>query len=253
MKEQLYTIPLVDVLKAGDECPFCCVERKLEQEALDFVLGASYMESDIREETDKAGFCRRHYKMMFDYGNSLGNAWILSTRLKYMNSRMKELMDGYGPEKSSLFGRMKKGKGEESRPPLIKWLKEEEGHCYFCSRVNTTYERYLDTFFYLFKKDREFVSLVEKSKGFCFHHFGELMEASQTRLNAGEQEEFCSLVFGLMKENMDRVQEDINWFIEKYDYRNQDADWKNSKDAIQRTMQKMAGGYPADPVYKNKK
>lgn len=253
MKEQLYTIPLVDVLKAGDECPFCCVERKLEQEALDFVLGASYMESDIREETDKAGFCRRHYKMMFDYGNSLGNAWILSTRFKYMSSRLKEQMDGYGPEKTSLFGRMKKGKGEENRPPLIKWLKEEEEHCYFCSRVETTYERYLDTFFYLFKKDKEFVSLVEKSKGFCFHHFGELMEASQTRLNAKEQEEFCSLVFGLMKENMDRVQEDINWFIEKYDYRNQDADWKDSKDAIQRTMQKMAGGYPADPAYKNKK
>lgn len=253
MKEQLYTIPLVDVLKAEDECPFCCVERKLEQEALDFVLGASYMESDIREETDKAGFCRRHYKVMFDYGNSLGNAWILSTRLKYMNSRMQELMDGYGPEKASLFGRMKKGKGEESRPPLIKWLKEEEEHCYFCSRVKNTYERYLDTFFYLFKKDSEFAALVETSKGFCLHHFGELMEASKTRLNAKEQEEFCSLVFGLMKKNMDRVQEDIDWFIEKYDYRNQDADWKNSKDAIQRTMQKIAGGYPADPAYKNKK
>lgn len=46
---------------------------------MDFVLGhgASYMEADIRDMTDKEGFCRAHFKKMFDYGNSLGNAWIL--------------------------------------------------------------------------------------------------------------------------------------------------------------------------------
>ena len=41
-----------------DECPFCFIERELEQNSLDFVLGnsSSYMESDIRDQTDKAGF-----------------------------------------------------------------------------------------------------------------------------------------------------------------------------------------------------
>lgn len=253
MKEQLYTIPLVDMLKENDECPFCCVERKLEQEALDFVLGASYMESDIREETDRTGFCRRHYKQLYDYGNSLGNAWILSTRLKWMNQQMKELMEEYGPEKTSLFGRLKKGRGESEKPKLITWLAGEEDHCYLCSRVKGVYDRYVATFFYLFQKDPEFVKLVANSKGFCLHHFGELLDASREQLNAEKQEEFYQLAFALMRENMDRVQEDIDWFIEKYDYRNQDADWKNSRDAIQRTMQKIAGGYPADPPYKNKK
>ena len=31
MKEKLYTIPLMDAFKAEDECPFCFVERQLEQ------------------------------------------------------------------------------------------------------------------------------------------------------------------------------------------------------------------------------
>jgi len=35
-----------------------------------------------------------------------------------------------------------------------------------------------------------------------------------------------------------------------FDYRQQGADWKNSKDAVRRTMQKLRGGYPADPPYK---
>ena len=54
----------MDAFKAEDECPFCFIERNLEQHAMDFVLGsgASYMEDDVRAETDEMGFCRTHYK-----------------------------------------------------------------------------------------------------------------------------------------------------------------------------------------------
>ena len=38
MKEKLYTIPLMDAFKAEDECPFCFVERQLEQHAMDKCL-----------------------------------------------------------------------------------------------------------------------------------------------------------------------------------------------------------------------
>ena len=78
MKEKLYTIPLMDAFRAEDECPFCYIERNLEQHAIDFVLGpeASYMQDDIRAETDAAGFCREHYKKMFTYGNPLGSSLI---------------------------------------------------------------------------------------------------------------------------------------------------------------------------------
>ena len=41
--------------------------------------------------------------------------------------------------------------------------------------------------------------------------------------------------------------------VEKFDYTNQDADWKNSRDAIQRGMQKLKSGYPADAPYQQKK
>ena len=56
-----------------------------------------------------------------------------------------------------------------------------------------------------------------------------------------------------MQTNMKRVGEDVAWLVEKFDYRNKDADWKNSKDAIQRGMQKLWGGYPADPFYQQNK
>lgn len=45
---------------------------------------------------------------------------------------------------------------------------------------------------------------------------------------------------------------EVAWFVEKNDYRNKDKDWGNSADSIQRGMQKCAGGYPADEVFRAK-
>ncbi len=56
-----------------------------------------------------------------------------------------------------------------------------------------------------------------------------------------------------MEKNLARLHEDVAWLVEKYDYRNKDADWKNSRDAIQRAMQKLKGGYPADAPYRQNK
>ena len=97
MKEKLYTIPLNDAVNANDECLFCFIERELEQNSLDFVLGnsSSYMESDIRDQTDKAGFCRVHMKKMFDYGNTLGNALILQTHYHKLRDEMKKQFDSF--------------------------------------------------------------------------------------------------------------------------------------------------------------
>ena len=95
MKEQIHTIPISDAFENAGECPFCYIEKRTEDHVMDFVLGhgASYMEADIREMTDKEGFCRSHFKKMFDYGNSLGNAWILKTmymrHIEEMNKAFK--------------------------------------------------------------------------------------------------------------------------------------------------------------------
>ena len=112
MKEKLYTIPLMDAFKAEDECPFCFVERQLEQHAMDFVLGAgaSYMEDDVRAETDKMGFCRTHYKKMYDYGNRLGAGLILKTHFQYKTKELHEQIRIFAPSRASVFSRFKKRK-----------------------------------------------------------------------------------------------------------------------------------------------
>lgn len=257
MKEKLYTIELTDAVKSGDECLFCWLERKLEQEMLEFVLGASYMEDDIRGETSKKGFCRHHTKMMFDYGNNLGNAWILKSRLEYLNQELKRQMDHYVPGKGpGLFGKLRKAEKavqESASSGAETWLRSEESHCYVCGRMEMVYGRMLDTFVYMLRNDPDFCRLLMGSKGFCLHHFADVLRVCEEKLKPQEKEKWIPELGTLMERNLHRVQEDIDWLIEKYDYRNRDADWRQSQDAVQRTMQKIVGIYPADPVFKCRK
>lgn len=253
MKEKLYTIPLNEAMNANDECPFCFIERKLEQDLLDFTLGSgsSYMESDIRDLTDKAGFCRYHSKKMFQYGNTLGNAWILKTHYQRMNKELKNEIKHFKPAKISFLDRFKQTK--EVNNTMTAWTYEKQKSCYICHQYEDTYARYLDTFFYLYKNDADFKKKLIDSKGFCLVHFGDICQLAVEKLSTKEQNEFFDTIFKLMEENMKRIQEDVSWLVDKFDYTNQDADWKNSKDAIQRGMQKLKGGYPADLPYQQRK
>lgn len=253
MKEKLYTIPLMDALRANDECPFCYIERKLEQDALDFTLGASssYMESDIREQTDQMGFCRDHSKKMYKYGNAIGNALILKTHFHKINQELEQQLNACIPEKQSFMSKLKKNASNSGTDAIAEWVIKKESTCFVCDYIENTYDRYMDTFFYLFKNDPEFIDMIKVSKGFCVHHFGEIAGQASKKLNEKQLEQYIQVVFLVMKENMARLEEDISWLVDKYDYRNANADWKNSKDALQRGIQKINGGYPADGDYQN--
>lgn len=247
MKEQIDTIPVNEAFEADGECPFCHLERQAEQRAMRYTLGpgASYMEPDVRAATDSQGFCRQHYKKLYDYGNSLGNALVMQT---YMVSLQQELENQIAaftmPEKKGLFS-----KKQSETLPILTWAKQKNSTCFLCGKVQYNMRRYYATFFHLIK-DAEFRSKVEGSKGFCMHHFAQLLEVAQEKLPNAQIQWFYTTVFQLMQDNLGRVQGDLDWFIDKFDYRNASAPWKNSTDAVSRTMQKLKGGHPADAPYK---
>ena len=247
MKEQLHTIPVNEAFDAGDECPFCYLQRRAEQSTLRYVAGpgASYMEPDVRAETDKTGFCREHTKKLYDYGNALGSALMLQTYFAGLLERYDEEVSRFTPPgKKNLFGKRKASEAE----PFGRHLVEQSEKCFICDRLDYHMDRYFHTFFALLKEP-EFREKVLSSKGFCLGHFGRMLDAAENYLPNAWHDWFYAEIFKLEKENLIRVKEDLDWLIAKYDYRNAGADWKNSKDALQRTMQKLEGIYPADKPY----
>lgn len=247
MKEQIDTIPVNEAYESQDECPFCWLERQVEQKAIRYTAGpgASYMEPDVRGATDSQGFCRAHFKKLYDYGNSLGNALMMQSYMIGMRKELDAQLDSFEPPaKKGLFS-----KKVTEEMPLLAWLRKKNSTCFLCSKIDYNMRRYYATFFYLIK-DPAFRAKVEASKGLCMHHFEKLLEVSQEQLPSAQREWFYETMGNLMRDNLARVQEDLDWFVDKFDYRNASADWKNSKDAVSRTMQKLKGGHPADDPYK---
>lgn len=235
-KEEIYTIPLWDAVRSGDECPFCFIENKLEQDILDFCLSDAYMESEFRVITNKIGFCRDHYTKLFNMTNKLGlnlvNQTYIMTMLEEFNKATRSLSVGKG-------GLFKKNNSDDS--PLDQLLHTLTDECYICNRIDTTMARYYDTFFYLYKKEKEFVDHLDSTKGFCMPHYIKLLKVGQKKCNQKTFDEFTKHTLPLFKDNMNRLLEDMQWFVNKYDYRYENEPWKDAKDAPKRSIQMING------------
>lgn len=238
MKEKIYTIPINEAFDKDSECPFCQLNQKLEKDILDYIMGPSYMEEDIRAETDKAGFCKDHLNQMFFSGNRLGLALMLDTHLKKINKDMNSLLDSelkLAGEKKGLF------KKSEDNSPFCDFQETLKNSCYACKRLNVRMDSYFETFFYLFKTEEDFRQKVAKSKGFCLDHFGRIVKEGKVKLNTKTYQEMLQMLIPIQKENFKRIEEELDWFIQKFDYRFQNEPWKNSKDSVERSILKISG------------
>ncbi|AUS95226.1 ABC transporter substrate-binding protein [Clostridium thermosuccinogenes] len=253
MKEKIYTIPVMEAFKEDCECPLCLLEKKLEDEYIDYILGPSLMEPDGREVTNEKGFCRRHYELLFKrQSNKLGLALILDTHLVEQNKKLKKLFDssisaikgapGVSALKNLLSRSSSKQTGAgESVDDLISALDNLESKCAVCSKLDYTMDRYIDVIFYLWSKERDFKDLFQSKKGFCLRHLKMLLAGAKKHLRQNEFNEFVVKVLEMQQENMERIQQEVNWFTKKFDYRYNDAPWGNSKDSVSRSIQKLAG------------
>lgn len=235
MKEQLYTIPVNDGFNQNCECPLCAMHKTLEDRSIEYTMGASYMEDDVRAETDKMGFCDRHARLLYKNQNRLGLALMLQSHLAKTNRELEELSSNApAPVSTSFFKKKSTGSVKE-------YINKIEHSCFVCDRICNTFERYIVTIFQLYKTDVSFVGKLKASKGLCTAHFGLLYDEAPNHLSGEALNQFVADLNQLYLSNMKRVKEDLDWFVNKFDYRFADEPWKDSKDALQRTLLKTNG------------
>ncbi|MGN1083611.1 MAG: DUF6062 family protein [Lachnospiraceae bacterium] len=233
MKEQLYTIPVNEAFEKDCECPVCAMYRSLEKASVEYTLGPSYMEDDVRMVTDRVGFCAAHSKELYRQQNRLGLALILKT---HMDRTIKEA-EKLSKTPVTGGGLFKK----KEAAPLVEYMNRLNGSCFICERVEKVFERYIATVFYLYEKEEEFRVRFAQSKGFCNRHYALLYQEAPKQLSGAALSEFCEVLNKVYLENMKRVRDDLEWFIDKFDYRYADEPWKNSKDALPRAIVKTNG------------
>lgn len=233
MKEKLHTIPVNEAFDKGGECPVCNMKKELETKAIDFTMGPSYMEDDVRGETSRLGFCEGHMELLYKNQNRLGLALILKSHMDKVIKDIEKLSGGNTRmSASSLF----KKQGDNSG--VVSYLEELDGSCYICDMIDRTFERYIATIFYLYSHEEEFRQKFRACQGFCSRHYGLLYKQAPKHLSGGQLKDFTGELNTLYLDNMKRVRDDLEWFINKFDYRYAEEPWKNSKDALPRTINK---------------
>ena len=236
LKEKLYTIPLSEALEKDSECPFCALYEMLEDRALEYTLGPSYMEPDSRLQTNEKGFCRSHYQRMYEAGNRLGLALMVSS---HFDEILKKYDDICGENLKEKKGFLKKTANKNNS--AIGDLKDS---CFVCVKVDSDMEKFYDTFLYLWKSDEDFRNKVKNTKGFCIIHFEQLLEKASKKFSEGDFNKMKNELFDLQKSNLSRVKDELSWFIKKFDYRVKDEPWNNSKDSLKRSLIKLAAFDP---------
>ena len=225
--EQIYTIPVNEALEAGAAdhscgCPMCALYRKLEENELDLILGASMMEPDVRIKTNEQGFCRTHYDMMFVRKNRLGMALTLESHL---NELKKDLSAGFV---GNLLGR------PDARP--AKRIAALEKSCYVCTRIDFHFQHMAETVVLLFDSQEDFAEKLKSQPYFCLPHYRLLLEKAAARLQKKKLAEFTNIISGVVEHYLETLSEDVSWFCKKFDYRYDQEPWKNSKDSVERAM-----------------
>ena len=233
MDEQLYAIPVNDAFNEDTECPVCSMYASLQKNAIEFTMGPSYMEDDVRMETNEVGFCAKHVEMMYGNQNRLGLGLMLHT---HMQNLIKETEKAQKKGRSSGGGFFKKNTEGSAVSAYMRQLGKS---CYICDRITRIFDRYIDTVFYLYDKDPAFKTKFDSSKGFCVNHYAVLYDAADAHMSGGALKDFTAKLDKLFLENMKRVCDDVEWYTDKFDYRNVDAPWKNSKDALVRAIKKL--------------
>ena len=211
--EQIYTIPVneaFDRVRAEKAlgCPFCLLFRKLEEDELDIILGASMMEPDIRKKTNDLGFCPTHYRKMLGRRRRLGMGLILESHLAEVKKKMRSL-------------------------PSLLALEQD---CYVCARIEKNLSAMIATAVYLFETNPAFREKYEEQPFFCLPHYRAMTDYAKKKCPRRVFSAFSEATDNIEVAYLEKLSGDVSWFCKKFDYRYDEEPWYDAKDAIERAI-----------------
>ena len=229
MKERIYSIPLTDALRENCGCILCTIEKKLEDDALNYFLGPAMMEPDTREITNEKGFCRRHLPMLFDKGNRLGLALVLETHVKELSSKMVA-------DKKSGF--MKKGSDASL---TAKKILDASASCALCDKINSQMEDAAGNLAYLWEQESDFRDMFMLQGELCPEHAGLVLSVCEKEVSSKLCDAFIETILYSQKKRLDSLYKDLHEFVLSFDYRNTDKPLsKEATESVQNAVKYLS-------------
>lgn len=238
--EKIYTIPVNDAYNIKTKCPFCTLYNEAEAQYLEYYMGPSLMEPDTRKLTNKLGFCPSHMGLLnIKASNRLGIALMIHTHLKDINSDIMRDLKASIPTKASLL----KGRDNEYKGKLKKLaikINQRTSSCPICDNINITMDRYIEVVLYLYKHDPDFKMKFDNTDNHCLPHVAMLLQTISEKLSQNDSADILEALYNGLLAGSDSLTDDVEKFTLKFDYRNKDIPWGNSKNSTQRAMRYLS-------------
>ena len=207
--------------KVDCECPLCEIQKVVEEQFLHEFLNDAVMEDNTRIKVGNKGFCARHFDMLFSRQNKLSVALQIGTRV---DNLQKIISDD-----KSVRAAIKQAQA----------LDKAATTCVLCDYVQESMVKYYKTIAQMFERERDFFKTLIKSNGLCLHPYAELLRYSRS---AGfVAKEYVSVIGGVQKRNMERLQAELKRFCDKHDYRNALEPLGSAETALPRMREKLYG------------
>lgn len=219
MLEKLYTIPINEAFEARDGCPFCALYKKLEENELSAILGASMMEPDVRKQTNQKGFCTDHFSKMYRAQKRLPLALMLE-------SHLQSVTDALSP------GALCRSKGEA----VAREAQRVSDSCYVCDRIEFHFEKMFSNACLLYDADRDFREKLKAQPYFCLSHYARFLTCAARAMNRKRYGEFVEDIRSLQDGYLKALSERTSKFCQKFDYRRADEPWGDEKFAIEEAL-----------------
>ncbi len=239
MQYHLDTIPVWEAMETPCGCVMCRLSQKTEQLEIERSLGGSVMEPASRIRVNERGICQKHHRQLYEQKNRLGHALLTDSHTKECLSKLSKLTPAAsgGSGLRGLFS----GSSDSPAQKLAEALEVMTGSCVICDALSQHMSRYLYTFLHLWKTDAKFKAAWDASQGVCLVHGAALLRQCPNHLSAAQQKEFAASLLMLVRNALEQEEKDLEWFTLKFDYRNQDKPWGNSKTALERTINRLRG------------
>ncbi len=227
MREDICTIPVSEGFEEKDGCPICRMRAIAEKRVIDYIMGAAMMEPDVRINTNELGFCRDHFGQMMKAGNRLSLALILDSHLQEIDKQ--------------IFAEAKLFKPSEKKIRYRAVRLEET--CFVCAKLNYGMSHMIDTIYRVYESDEDFRKLFSEQTELCLPHYTLLMQYLPEKMDKDIRKQFKTAAKNLAQGYLRELCGDVRHFCDMFDYHNntEDADWGNSKDAIERSIAYLNG------------
>lgn len=210
--------PLYEAYEAHNQCCGLCIVRKAgEEKYLRSVLdGELLIRPEMRKTLIAGRFCANHLEKLFAVRDKLGLALLLSGYLKTQSTPKKAL-----GIRAFILDRLRG---------------TDRNGCSICTHILNQDQETIEKLLILLQGDEKFCSLFQQNFFLlCHKHYSGILTAGQ-RVKGFAQTGVRPVV-QLQTQALEKIQRDLKWFIQKFNYKNREAPWHDSRDSLKRVIE----------------